>query len=60
MGRLETLLGLDRAMTTHVNRDMELRGNVLENNMTSRLRDFVRINPPTILGSKVGEDPRSF
>ena len=28
--------------------------------MTSRLRDFVRMNPPIFLGSKVGEDSQEF
>ena len=28
--------------------------------MTSRLRDFVRMNTPIFLGSKVGEDPQEF
>ena len=28
--------------------------------MTSRLRYFVRMNPPNFLGSKVGEDPQEF
>ena len=28
--------------------------------MNSRLRDFVRMNPPIILVSKVGEDPQEF
>ena len=28
--------------------------------MTSRLRDFVRMNPHVFLGSKVGEDPQEF
>ena len=28
--------------------------------MTSRLREFVRMNPPIFLGSKVGEDPQEF
>ena len=28
--------------------------------MTSRLGDFVRMNPPIFLGSKVGEDPQEF
>ena len=28
--------------------------------MTSRLSDFVRMNPPIFLGSKVGEDPQEF
>ena len=34
--------------------------NLLENTMTSRLRDLVRINPPIFLVSKVGEDPQKF
>ena len=28
--------------------------------MTSILRDFMRMNPPIFLGSKVGEDPQEF
>lgn len=28
--------------------------------MTSRLRDFTRINPPKFHGSKVKEDPQEF
>ncbi|XP_049364360.1 uncharacterized protein LOC125829150 [Solanum verrucosum] len=28
--------------------------------MASTLRDFVRMSPPTFLGSKVGEDPQEF
>ena len=28
--------------------------------MTSRLKDFVRMNPPVFLGSKVGEDLQEF
>ena len=47
-------------MTTFVNRGTEPRLNVAESNMTSRLRDFVRINPPIFLGSKVGEYPQEF
>ena len=54
MGRLESLLALARAMTTHVNRGIEPRLNVVERNMTSRLRDFVRMNPLIFLACKVG------
>ena len=36
------------------------RVNVVESTMTSRLIDFVRMNPPIFLGSKVGEDPQEF
>ena len=28
--------------------------------MASRLRDFIRMNPPTFYGSKVKEDPQEF
>ena len=28
--------------------------------MSSRLGEFVRMNPPIFLGSKVGEDPQEF
>ncbi|TMX02766.1 hypothetical protein EJD97_019966 [Solanum chilense] len=34
--------------------------NIVDSTMTSRLRDFVRMNPPIFLGSKVGEDPQKF
>ena len=54
----EALLALAQAMTTHVNRGIEPRVNVVESTMTSILRDFVRMNPPIFLGSNVGEDPK--
>ncbi|XP_069145521.1 uncharacterized protein [Solanum lycopersicum] len=47
-------------MTTQVDLGMVPRVNVVENIMTSRLKDFVRMNPPIFLGSKVGEDPEEF
>ena len=47
-------------MTTHVTRDVAPRVNALEITMTSRLRDFVRMNPPIFIGFKVGEDPQEF
>ena len=28
--------------------------------MSSRLRDFVRMNPPIFVGSKEGKDPQEF
>ncbi|TMX01870.1 hypothetical protein EJD97_023344 [Solanum chilense] len=37
-----------------------IRGQANESTMTSRLGDFVRMNPPIFLGSKVGEDPQEF
>ena len=54
---IEALLGLDRAVTTQENLSKVPRVNVVESIMTTRLRDFVRMNPPVFLGSKVGEDP---
>ena len=47
-------------MTTHVNRGVDRRVNTAESTMTSKLRDFLRMNPPIFLGSKVGEDPKEF
>ena len=56
----KSLLPLVQARTTLVNFSTVPRVNVEESNMTSRLRDFVRINPPICLGSKVGEDPHEL
>ncbi|TMW86814.1 hypothetical protein EJD97_020854 [Solanum chilense] len=56
----EALYALARAVTTQGNISMVPRMNVVESTMTSRLRDFVRMNPPIILGSKVGEDSQEF
>ena len=43
-----------------MNMSMVSRVNVVEKTMTTRLRNFVTMNPPIILGSKVGEDPQEF
>ena len=51
----EALLSLGRAMNTRMTRDIGPRVNTLESTMTYRLRHFVRMNPPIILVSKVGE-----
>ena len=45
----EALLALDRTMTTQVDLGMVPRVNVVENTMTSSLRDFFSINPPFFL-----------
>ena len=47
-------------MTTQVNLSMVPRANVVESTMTSRLREFVRMNPPIFLGSNVPEDSQEF
>ena len=39
---------------------MAPRVNVVKSTVTSRLRDFVRMNSPIFLGSKVGENPQDF
>ena len=54
------LVALARTTTAKANRDVGPRVNFFESNMTSRLRYFVRINTPTFLGSKVGEDFQEF
>ncbi|XP_049368646.1 uncharacterized protein LOC125833527 [Solanum verrucosum] len=36
------------------------RVNAYESTVASRLRDFVRMNPPIFLGSRIGEDPQGF
>ncbi|XP_049406320.1 uncharacterized protein LOC125869987 [Solanum stenotomum] len=53
-------LTLAQAMMAQVNRDVGPRVNAIESTMASRLRDFVRMNPPIFLGSKVGVDPQDF
>ena len=47
-------------MTTQINFTIGPRVNIVESTMTSRLRDFLRINPPIFVGSTVGEDPQEF
>nr|XP_019069485.1 uncharacterized protein LOC109120286 [Solanum lycopersicum] len=47
-------------MTTQENLSMVSRVNVVESTVTSRLRDFVRMNPPIFLFSKVREYPQMF
>ena len=54
----EALLVLARGMTTQLNLSMVPRVNVVESTTMSRLRDFVRMNPPIFLVSMLGEDPK--
>ena len=47
-------------MASQINLTMVPRLNVVEHTMTSRFRDFVRMNLPMFLGSKVDDDPQKF
>lgn len=46
---------LAQVMTAQANRNVGPRFNALKSNMASRLKDFVRTNPPIFLFFKVGE-----
>ena len=57
---IEALIAIARAMIMQVNLCMVHRVNVVGSTMTSRLRNFVRINPPIFSVTKVGEDHQKF
>ncbi|XP_049391309.1 uncharacterized protein LOC125855610 [Solanum stenotomum] len=52
------LLALARAMTGQANKDVGPRLN--ESTLASRRRDFVWMNPPIFLSSRIGEDPQEL
>ncbi|XP_069154545.1 uncharacterized protein [Solanum lycopersicum] len=54
----EALIAITRVVPMQANLNMMPR--VVEITMTSRLNDFVRMNPPIFLGSKVNKDPQEF
>ena len=56
----EALFTLSRAMSTQVNRDIGPSVKPMDNTMTFRLKDFVRMNPPIFFGSTVGKNPPTF
>ena len=56
----EALISITRAVITEAYLSTNPRANLVEITMTSRLSDFVRINPHIFLGSKVGEDQKVF
>ena len=47
-------------LATQVSRDSRLQVNPNANTTASRIRDFKRMNPPNLYGSKVEEDPQGF
>ena len=47
-------------MNSRVNLSMVPSVSVVESSRSSRLRDFMRINPPIFHVSKVGEDSQQF
>ncbi|KAK4708613.1 hypothetical protein R3W88_029538 [Solanum pinnatisectum] len=47
-------------MTAQATRGVETNVNPIVSTMNSRLKDFVKMNPPIFLGSKVVEDPQEF
>ena len=54
----EALIAIAQAVTMQANLSMMPR--VVEIIITTRLRDFVRVNPPIFLGSIVVVDPQEF
>ena len=49
-----------QTMMTQDNREVIQREHQQVATISSRLRDFTRMNPPTFYGSKVEEDPQEF
>ena len=49
-----------QSMMTQANREVVPRANQQVATISSRVRDFNRINPPTFYGSKVEEDHQDF
>ena len=54
----EAVIAIARAVTMQANLNMIPR--VVKSTMISRLRDYVRMNPPIFLVSEINEDPQEF
>ena len=54
----EVVIAIARAVTMQANLNMIPR--VVKSTMISRLRDYVRMNPPIFLVSEINEDPQEF
>ncbi|WMV37465.1 hypothetical protein MTR67_030850 [Solanum verrucosum] len=68
-GRLQSVLGnlhllvtliVRKSVTNQNNQRVQAPVNANGGSTTSRVRDFVRMNPPEFLGSQTGEDPQNF
>ena len=51
---------LTQVLATQVARDTRMQVNPNDNTAASGIRDFTSVNPPTLYGSKVEEDPQRF
>ena len=54
------IYSLTQVLVTQVARDARVQVNLNASTITSRIRDFTRINPPTFFCSNVEEDPQGF
>ena len=63
MSNVETrsaIHNLTQVLATQVARDTRVQVNPNDNTAASGIRDFTSVNPPTLYGSKVEEDPQRF
>ena len=51
---------LSQALMTQVNREEVASANPVRGMGATKVREFLRINPPEFYGSKIDEDPNGF